>query len=149
MFRRLAAALAIAAPLAAAAPPSEAAVLELGIMALKGPGRVPECHDPAVIEEIRDKFLTADANVLKRGLLINAVDKIRETYLWVDNPSPIVRRFCAAHAYLNDGKHPPLYYLIEQDQGFVGLTWNVEFCMIGYEPWRVHDGTCRTVRKWW
>ncbi len=149
MLRRLVAlcfAVALALPVAA---PARAGILELGADFLIGPGSVPECQDGSVISTIRDKFGYAATNVLKAPLALAAIDEIRQTYLYVDNPSPIVRRYCQAVVEISNGRHSTLYYLIEQRQGFVGLSWNVEFCVLGYEPWHVHDGSCRTVRKWW
>jgi hypothetical protein len=30
--------------------------------------------------------------------------------------------------------------------GFASIGWYVDFCVAGQDPWRVHDGWCRTVR---
>ncbi|MDR3375410.1 MAG: hypothetical protein P4L98_16925 [Ancalomicrobiaceae bacterium] len=111
---------------------------------------VPKCEEGVVLDTIRSKFGTADAGVLHKGLAIGGVDKIHQAYAGQNDPSPRLRRYCEARAELNDGKHAALYYLVEQTAGFVGVTWNVEFCLIGLEPWRVHDGRCHTVRhRWW
>ncbi|MDR3496528.1 MAG: hypothetical protein P4L82_18160 [Ancalomicrobiaceae bacterium] len=111
---------------------------------------VPKCEEGIVLDTIRSKFGTADAAILHRGLAIATVDRIHQAYEGQNDPSPVYRRYCEARAELNDGKHTALYYLVEQDAGFVGVTWNVEYCMIGLEPWRVHDGRCHTVRhRWW
>ncbi|MEJ1160724.1 hypothetical protein [Prosthecomicrobium sp. N25] len=148
MIRRFAAAL-LASSVLAATTPASAGILDA--ILLGQPSDVPVCHDPAVIGEIHSKFQHADREVLKRGLVLETVDRIQETYFGQLNaPGSTLRRFCKADAHISDRRHPSaLYYLIEQDYGFVGITWNVEFCVIGYEPWRVHDGNCRTVRKWW
>jgi hypothetical protein len=150
MIRRLAAVL-LTASLAATAGSAPAAAGLLDALILSKPSYVPDCGDPAVIGKIQSKFLHADAHVLKRGLVMETVDHIHETYLGQHNAEgTLLRRYCKANAWINDKKRPQaLFYLIEQDQGFVGVTWNVEFCVLGYEPWRVHDGNCRTVRKWW
>jgi hypothetical protein len=149
MLRRLAALCLAAVTLIGVAAPARAGLLELGVDLLIGPGAVPECQDGSVISTIRDKFGYAAVNVMKAPLVLESIDQIRQTYLYVDNPSPVVRRYCQAIVGINNGRHSTLYYLIEQRQGFVGLSWNVEFCVLGYEPWHVHDGSCRTVRKWW
>lgn len=150
MTRRLSAAAFVAASLAApllATAPASAGLLEALV---PSGGAVPDCADPSVIETIRGKFLHADAHVLRRGLAIEAVDRIRQSYFGDLNAGPTLRRYCYAHAYLNDGPKPKtLYYLIEQNYGFVGISWNVEFCVQGYDPWRVQDGNCRAVRRWW
>ena len=154
MSRRLAtAALTLATLLGAAAlapTAAEAGVVEQAVLAIPATGALPACDDPSVLGEIRDRFAYADMNVLHRGEALGTVEKIRQTSLWTfSHGSPTVRRYCQAHALLNNGRHPQLYYLIENNYGFVGVTWNVEFCLAGREPWRQHDGGCRTVRKWW
>lgn len=144
----LAAACAFATAALSAGAPARAGIVDAIVMG--GPSAVPACDDPGVIETIRGKFAHADAHVLKRGVSLAAVTKVRQSYLGRIDGSPIVRRFCHAAAHVTDRHRPStLYYLIEQDYGFVGVTWNVEFCIAGYEPWFVHDGNCRTVRKWW
>lgn len=149
MLRRLAAFLQAVVFVVITAATADAATLDFVIKRAIGPSDVPACADASVLVEIRDKFQHADANVLKRGLSIANLDKIRQTAVWIDNPSPRLRRYCQARVFLNGGKKPNVYYMIEQDSGFVGVSWNVEFCVAGYDPWRVHDGGCRTVRKWW
>jgi hypothetical protein len=111
---------------------------------------VPACDQGAVLDTIRSKFETADQRVLKAGLALGPIDKIVQAYAGQNDPSPVARRYCEARATLNNGRHTTLYYLVDQDAGFAGVTWNVEFCLMGYEPWYVHDGRCHTVRhRWW
>lgn len=111
---------------------------------------VPECTSASVIETVRGKFAASDANVLHMGLQLASVDRIAQAYAGQDDPSPIARRYCTARATLSNGKTTTLYYLVEQQAGFVGVTWNVDACLAGYEPWYVHDGRCHTVRhRWW
>jgi len=35
---------------------------------------------------------------------------------------------------------------IEEDAGFVGLSWKVYVCIQGHDRWRVYDGRCRVAR---
>ena len=111
---------------------------------------VPECTSDTVLESIRAKALAADAAVLKRGTSLVSIERIRQTFAGPYTPSSTYRRFCEASARMSDGKKTPLYYLLEQTSGFASLSWNVEYCMLGADPWRVHDGRCHTVRyRWW
>jgi hypothetical protein len=111
---------------------------------------VPDCTSASVIETVRGKFAASDAGVLHAGLALSSVDRIAQTYAGQDDPSPYARRYCTARATLSNGKTTTLYYLVEQQAGFVGVTWNVDACLAGYEPWNVHDGRCHTVRhRWW
>ncbi|WP_407050229.1 hypothetical protein [Methyloraptor flagellatus] len=154
MSRRLAAPIlagsALLASFLGTVAPATAGIVEQAVLAMPSAAALPSCDDAAVLDTIRDRFSYADMNVNHRGESLGAVEKVRQIRLWAfDRNSPTVRRYCQAHALLNNGKHPQLYYLIENNYGFAGVSWNVEFCLAGREPWRQHDGTCRTVRKWW
>ena len=59
----------------------------------------------------------------------------------------ISRQFCQATAIMNDGNSYPVYYMVEFGQGFTGIGgFNVEFCVEGFDKWRIQDGNCRAVR---
>ncbi len=135
---------------ALSAVPGPAAAFEGLLYSAVANHSVPKCEDGAVLDIIRDKFSYADQNILHRNLSIAVVDRIHQAHAGSNDPSPIFRRYCEARANLSNGKHTTLYYLLEQDAGFVGVTWNVEYCLIGLEPWRIHDGRCHTLRhRWW
>lgn len=117
------------------------------------PGEMPRCDDARVLGQVQRRFHIQATRVHHAPeLKLDGVERIRHVEdvpgYKVERPTLIQRRYCQGHARLNDGKHPQVYYLIEQRAGFVGVSWNVEFCMAGYDPWRVHDGNCRTLRPW-
>ena len=143
---------ALSSPTASCGPhacPRARAIATTAMLGAVRASAVPACHDPAVLEKVRSIFMHGDRHVLKSNHVLEAVDHIHETYFGDLHAGPTLRRYCKAKAHLADGQKPPLFYLIEQDYGFAGLSWNVHSCMIGFDPWRVHDGTCRAVRKWW
>ena len=112
------------------------------------------CTDDWTLAKIRHRFAYGAARVEKRDLAIVEVAKIREIHASVDRPSPIPRRWCKAAVTLSDGTRSTLTWVVEGGVGFAGpgLAWlpdEVEFCVAGHDPWRVHDGTCRTTRRWW
>jgi len=142
--------LALAMAIAALPTPASALSPEHILRTIFADDSVPSCDQSVVIDTIRSKFETADARVLHAGLALGPVDRIVQDYVGQNDPSPILRRYCIARATLSNGNQTTLYYLLEQDAGIFGVTWNVEFCMLGYEPWHVHDGRCHTVRhRWW
>jgi uncharacterized protein with PIN domain len=111
---------------------------------------VPACTSAEVIDIIRDRFGIEDTRVLKLGLAITSVTRISQDYEGKNDPSPVFRRYCKADAHLNNGKTTTVYYLLEQSAGFAALSWNVDFCLYGLDPWRVNDGRCHAVRhRWW
>ncbi|MGH6861590.1 MAG: hypothetical protein ACRECY_15155 [Phyllobacterium sp.] len=58
----------------------------------------------------------------------------------------VSRHYCRATAHLSDGNQQPVWYLVEEGQGFVGVGDNVEFCLAGFDRWHVYNGSCRTLR---
>jgi hypothetical protein len=47
---------------------------------------------------------------------------------------------------MNDGRKRQIWWLIEGGQGFAGLGDNLEFCIAGLDPLKVHGAWCRSVR---
>ena len=114
----------------------------------------PDCTDGWTLAKIRHRFAHGTDRVEKRDLAIVDVAKIREVAASVDRPSPIPRRWCAAEVTLSDGSRSALSWVVEGGVGFAAtglarITDEVEFCVAGHDPWRVHDGACRTTRRWW
>nr|WP_111575188.1 phage portal protein [Falsochrobactrum ovis] len=62
------------------------------------------------------------------------------------NPAEIERTYCKATAVLSDGQYRPVWYMVEEGQGFAGVGTNVEFCVDGFDRWHVYDANCRVLR---
>ena len=112
------------------------------------------CTDEWTLSRIRHRFAHGARKVEKRELAIVEVSKIHEVATSVDRPSPIARRWCAASVALSDGTRSTLTWVVDGGAGFAGpglarIPDDVEFCVAGHDPWRVHDGACRTTRRWW
>ncbi|HEV7252606.1 MAG TPA: hypothetical protein VGN97_05850 [Mesorhizobium sp.] len=72
---------------------------------------------------------------------------IRETrFEPTDERHPISRRYCAGDVVLSDGNTRDIWFLIETDMGFASIGDNVEFCVAGFDRWRVYNGHCRVLR---
>jgi hypothetical protein len=84
--------------------------------------------------------------VLGYPLAIETFDGIRQDAESEHGPGWIDRRYCSATAWLSNGETSKVVYLIEATQGFASIGWNVESCLPGYDPWRVYDGWCRSIR---
>lgn len=110
-------------------------------------GDIPACDNPRVESKIKNRFRRhTDRYVLERGLVIEEFVRIRQARYDIGNPSPLARRYCQAQALFNDDRSRRVYYFVEEQAGFVGIKWNVEFCVSGLDPWRVYDGRCRVAR---
>lgn len=107
----------------------------------------PECAANGVLAKIERQFRHAENRTWKRGFLISDIRGIRTLQAKESlRPELHSRRYCQATAHFSDGRNRKLHYLIEEGAGFVGIGYNVAYCINGLDPWRVSDGFCRTVR---
>lgn len=106
----------------------------------------PECHEVKVLGDIVERFNWAEEETWKRGIYMSDLDDVRARLLQDDVDRLVPRRYCRATATLTSGHHRTVFYLIEGGGGFSGNSFNVEFCVEGLDPWRVHDGSCRALR---
>jgi hypothetical protein len=60
-----------------------------------------------------------------------------------DSVSGFARRYCRATADLSNGKARAMNYMIVDEMGFVSIGDGVEFCVPGFDRWRVYSGHCR------
>lgn len=103
---------------------------------LSGPnyhGQVPYCGDPSVEDKIRSRFSHREAEFWGSDLKIGEIYKTREIALEPWGEDFIPRRFCAARVDMSDGKKRSLYYEIAEDQGIIGATWGVRWCITGLD----------------
>ena len=106
---------------------------------------LPRCGDSEVLYKIASTAAWAEYHTWHRGWVISNISQIGEM---ARNPGPshIHRRYCRGTAWLSDGKGSELVYVIEAGQGFASIGWNVEFCLPAYDPWRIYDAWCRSIR---
>lgn len=120
---------------------------------LPGPVLVPGvlaaqdvCANPRVTGRIVERFAWAEHNTWHRGFVMQEVLNARASGHPYAQPGIIERRYCTADALLSNGASATLFYAIEFGQGFASMGNYVDFCVLGLDPWHVHDEACRTVR---
>lgn len=111
----------------------------------RGLGYVPECDSPSVIGTIISRRAGAVPEATD-GVTIDEVTQIGPGTLYMPGMRTIGHRHCAAKALLSNGKTGALFYMIEGHMGFSSISWNVESCVAGYDPWYVFGQSCRTLR---
>lgn len=109
-------------------------------------GAFPACNEPSLEHRIIERYNYAEKKQWHRGYEMSLLSRMHEhsTQLWYD--SMIVRRYCAATAHFSNGSKRQVYFLVEDDAGFAGMTWGITYCVLGLDPWHNHDGNCRTMR---
>lgn len=105
-----------------------------------------QCGDPRILSRFQEHFNWADQNQWHSNLMITGFQGPRPQVGGYNNVSMIPHERCTADAMMTDGRIHRAYYVIEQGTGFASVGRGLDFCVDGLDPWRVHDGDCRTVR---
>jgi hypothetical protein len=142
VFSLVALAATFAVPVSSA---SAANILDLNF-GLSGPsyeGQLPPCDDRAALKKIAARFSEKEGSFWRSNLEIKGFEAVRETGFrsWAANSIP--RRFCSGYALLSDGARRPVHYSIAEDQGMIGMSWGVEWCIVGLDRNMAYSPACR------
>jgi|SRR5688572_2245917 len=141
-MRRLLCALA----LALGCTSGEAADL-LGPIAIRAPIQAENpCADANVLRRIAERFARAERETWHRGFVMASLGNGRDSGHPFFEPGLIRRDYCVADSVMTDGSSRTVFYAIEYGVGFASIGNYVDFCVLGLDPWHVHDEACRTVR---
>ncbi len=127
-------------------PASAASWLEKGIY-LIGPrydGALPPCE--AALDTIASRFGEKEGRFWNSDLQIVGFDAVRETAFrpWASQTIP--RRFCTAVALVSDGRRHTVHYSIGEDTGILGLSWGVDWCVVGLDRNWAYNPACKMAR---
>jgi hypothetical protein len=116
---------------------------------LSGPrydGVLPSCDAQTALYKISSRFNMKENDFWHSDLRIVAFDKIRETAFrpWAGNTIP--RRFCSAIIEISDGRRTVVHYSIAEDTGMIGMTWGVEWCVVGLDRNWSFNPACKMAR---
>jgi hypothetical protein len=117
-------------------PPAEARMIPYS-------GIIPPCEDPSTLERISDGFNTREASPLGSGLAIVGFGEVQETGYRTNGWSYVPRRYCKARALLTDGRSSGVGYEIAEQQGFIGLGYGVQWCVVGFDRYHVYSPACK------
>mgnify|MGYP006909112565 CR=1 FL=1 len=120
-------------PFNAAAPPS-------------APWQGPACADNAVLTRIPAHSAQPEAAYWHTGVKMAHITGARETTFRDWDPPIIATRFCTGSAYLTDGRQYNLVYWLRSEQGFAGVNWGVQFCLVGRDREYAYAPACRMLR---
>jgi hypothetical protein len=134
---------AIFAGLGAVAPAHAASWLEKNFW-LSGPnydGVLPPCE--AALNKIAWRFAQKESRFWNSSLQIVSFEGVRETAFrpWANGTIP--RRYCSATAYVSNGRKHRVNYWIGEDTGMIGMTWGVEWCVVGLDRNWAYNPACK------
>ena len=133
---------------ASALPAQAASWWELNFW-LSGPrydAVVPLCDDPSVLGKIAGRFAQKESVYWHSDLDILGIDRVHEIAFRPWAAQAIPRRFCAGVASVSDGKRRPVYYAISETGSWVGISWGVEWCVVGLDRNWAYSPACRMAR---
>ena|SRR5271168_982318 len=129
-------ALLLAAVGLSAAPAARAATIFEKDFWLSGPNysaKVPLCEEHEPLKMIERRFGTKEGKFWNSALKIVGFERIEEVAWQPWAPGTIPRRFCRASVLISDGIRRPMYYSITEDGGMIGMSFGVEFCVVGLD----------------
>jgi hypothetical protein len=142
--------IALAGWVASLAPAAAANIFELNF-GLSGPrydAVVPLCDDTGVLGQISSKFAHKEAEYWTSNLEIVGIERVREVAFrpWRGAPQAVPRRFCHGIAQISDGRRHVVHYSILENSGWLGVSWGVEWCVVGLDRNWAYNPSCRMAR---
>jgi len=107
---------------------------------------VPLCEEPGALGKIQARFAEKEGRFWSSDLQIVGFEKVREIAFrpWAEGTIP--RRFCTATALVSDGVKRQVNYSIGEDTGLLGVTWGVEWCVVGLDRNWAYNPACKMAR---
>jgi hypothetical protein len=143
-----AAVLMVAIPLASAPPARSATIFEKEFW-MSGPrysAKVPLCEERDPLKMIERRFSTKEGKFWNSDLKIVGFEKIQEVAWQPWAPGTIPRRFCSASVLVSDGVWRSMYYSITEDAGMLGVSYGVEFCVVGLDREWSYQPACHLAK---
>jgi hypothetical protein len=107
-------------------------------------GRLPPCD--WALGTISHRFAAKERQFWVSDLTIVSFDQVRETALRPWGHDVIPRRYCSAKARLSNGRETVVHFSIAEGLGFIGATWGVEWCVVGYDRNLAFAPRCQMAR---
>jgi hypothetical protein len=110
------------------------------------PWKGPDCDAPEVLGRIVARFARTEAAYWHTGVRMAGIVGARQAAFRDRNPMLTAIRYCTATAYLTDGARHDLVFWLRSEQGFAGMGWGVEYCLVGRDRHMSHAPQCRMLR---
>ncbi len=107
---------------------------------------MPACDDNGVLATISGRFAQTQREFWNPQLWIGGFDRVREIGFRANGLAYIPRRFCIARVAMSDSKERTVIYNVGSDFGLMGLTWGVEWCVVGLDPNFAYAPACTILR---
>jgi hypothetical protein len=107
---------------------------------------MPACEDAGVLSTISSRFGQTQREFWDPNLAIQGFDRVREIGFRSNGLSYIPRRYCVARAAMTDRKNRTVVYAVGTQLGILGVTWGVEWCVVGFDREHAYMPKCLVLR---
>jgi hypothetical protein len=115
---------------------------------------LPTCDDAGVLSTITSRFAQTENEFWGGRHAIAGYDRVREIGFRADGLAYIPRRYCVARAVMDDPRLPTddrrrtrtAVYSIAANAGIIGLSWGVEWCVVGLDREHAYAPDCHILR---
>ena len=109
-------------------------------------GYVPSCDSSWALNVISWRFGYKERRFWGSPESISQFGDVREIAYRPWGPDFIPRRFCSVKVRVSDLRDTTVYYSIIEKDGFAGVGWGVEWCVVGYDRNLAYAPNCRAAR---
>jgi hypothetical protein len=94
---------------------------------------LPACADPAVLGDISSTFANKERRFWNSSLQIVAFEQVQQVAWRPWGLDYIPRRYCTGTVLVSDGYRHRINFSIREDLGFIGVGWNTDSCVDGFD----------------
>ena len=103
--------------------------------------QLPPCE--SALGAISVQFAEKERRFWNLDLMIISFERVHQVAYNAWAPGTIPRRYCRAEALISDGRKHRVNYLIGEDTGMIGMTWGVEWCVVGLDRNWAYNPRCK------
>lgn len=107
---------------------------------------LPACGDPRVLAFISSRFSEREAKFWGSGMTLVEYSHIKPLAWRPWGLDTIPRRYCYAKVLTSQGTYHRVDYSVREDLGFLGIGWDVNWCVLGLDRNLAYSPSCRMAR---
>jgi hypothetical protein len=94
---------------------------------------LPACTDPGVLSDVSFRFESTETRFWNSNLKIVGFEQVRQVAWRPWGLDFIPRRYCTGQVIVSDGYKRRINFSIREDLGFIGIGWDTESCVDGFD----------------
>ena len=111
-----------------------------------GETNIPACDSAGVLGTIRSRFSQTDRTYWGSGLEIVGFSDVRPLGFRTWGLDFVPRLFCTGTVQVSDGHRRRIDFSVIEEGGIIGMTWGVEWCVVGLDRNRAYAPGCQMAR---